>query len=51
MGARRARLCVWPGLTNVLFIDTKMKVATIFCGNWQTRSGAQMQARSETPQR
>ena len=26
MGARRGRLCVWPALTNILFIDESMTV-------------------------
>ena len=28
--ARRARLCVWIGLTNILFIDESMAVKKIF---------------------
>ena len=30
MCARRARLCVWIGLTNILFIDESMAVHILF---------------------
>ena len=30
MCARRARLCVWIGLTNILFIDESMAVQFFF---------------------
>ena len=30
--ARRARLCVWIGLTNILFIDESMAVHILFFG-------------------
>ena len=32
MCARRARLCVWIGLTNILFIDESMAVQMLFFG-------------------